>query len=64
MAHILYIIKFSVPWKQLGENVYNIFYKHFIKLNESNIFKNTYMKLLNIVIVKNNKRGIDCKRNK
>ncbi len=58
LAHILYIIKYSVPWRQLGENVYNNIYKHFIKLNASNIFKNTYIELLKKYLKKTNNRTL------
>jgi hypothetical protein len=77
LAHILYIIKFSISWRSIGINIYNNIYKHYIKLNNINIFQNTYIELLNKYLKKTknktlkycytdtsfiiNKRGVDFK---
>jgi hypothetical protein len=56
LAHILFIIKYSVTWRTLGIHIYNNIYKHYIKLNKINLFKSTYMELLKkyLIRTKNN----------
>ena len=77
LAHILFIIKYSATWRSLGIHIYNNIYKHYIKLNKINLFKNTYIKLLKKYLIKTknktlkslytdttfiiNKKGIDNK---
>jgi hypothetical protein len=56
LAHILYVIKYCISWRQLGIHIYNNVYKHFIKFNKINLFKDTYIEILNKYIkrTKNN----------
>lgn len=77
LAHIIYLIKHSATWRTLGINIYNNIYKHYIKLNKLNLFKDTYIELLNKYLIKTknktlktlytdtsfivNKKGIDNK---
>ena len=77
LAYIIYVLKYSIPWRQIGKNIYNNVYKHYIKLNNINIFENTYIELMNKYLRKNknktlthcytdttfimNKRGVDFK---
>jgi len=77
LAHILFIIKYSATWRTLGIHIYNNIYKHYIKLNKINLFKDTYIELLQKYLIKTknktlrslytdttfivNKKGIDNK---
>ena len=45
LAHIIYLLKYNFSWRTLG-SVYSNIYKHYIKLQTINIFKNTYIALL------------------
>jgi len=52
LAHILFIIKYSTTWRTLGIHIYNNIYKHYIKLNKINLFKDTYIELLQKYLIK------------
>jgi hypothetical protein len=45
LANIIYVIKHQHSWRSLG-SIYNNIYKHYVKLQSINTFKNTYIELL------------------
>ena len=45
LAHIIYLLKYNFSWRTLG-SVHSNIYKHYIKLQTINTFKNTYIALL------------------
>ena len=45
LAHIIYLLKYNFSWRTLG-SVHSNIYKHYIKLQTINTFKNTYVALL------------------
>lgn len=52
LTKIIYVLYKCCTWRQLG-SCWNNVYKHFIKFNKYNIFRNTYIELLNTYLTKN-----------
>ena len=57
LAHIIYLLKYNFSWRTLG-SIHSNIYKHYIKLQSINTFKNTYIELLKKYLIKTKNRTL------